>query len=62
MAVDFIDINISKVEEISRIKNEPEWMTEFRVKSFEKFLELSNPNFGPELKIDFSTINYCKSL
>jgi len=60
MAVDIVDINKSKVEEISKIKNEPKWMTDFRVKSFGKFLELSNPGFGPELKIDFSEINYYK--
>lgn len=60
MAVDIIDINVSKVEEISKIKGEPEWMKEFRIKSYEKFSELSNPNFGPEIKIDFSTINYYK--
>ena len=60
MAIDIIDINISKVEEISKIKKEPKWMTEFRIKSFKKFSELSNPCFGPELKIDFSSINYYK--
>ena len=60
MAIDMVDINISKVEEISKIKNEPKWMTEFRIKSFQKFLELPNPYFGPELKIDFSIINYYK--
>ena len=62
MAVNMVDIDISKVKEISKIKNEPKWMTDFRVKSFKKFLELSNPNFGPELKIDFSIINYYKRI
>lgn len=62
MAVDMVDIDISKVEQISKIKNEPKWMTEFRIKSFKKFLELPNPNFGPELKIDFSIINYYKRI
>ena len=49
-----------KIREISKIKNEPEWMLEFRLNSFEKFKELSNPTFGPELKIDFDSINYYK--
>lgn len=62
MPVDMVDIDISKVEQISRIKNEPKWMTEFRVKSFKKFLERPNPSFGPELKIDFSIINYYKRI
>ena len=29
---------------ISKIKNEPEWMKEFRLKSFETFLKMKNPN------------------
>jgi len=62
MAVDIIDINVSKVEEISKIKKEPKWMTEFRINAFKKFSELSNPCFGPELKIDFTTINYYKKV
>ena len=49
-----------KVIEISSIKNEPKWMLDFRLKSLKKFNELSNPNFGPELKIDFDEINYYK--
>ena len=50
----------NKIREISKIKNEPEWMLDFRLKSFNKFEELSNPIFGPELKIDFDIINYYK--
>lgn len=53
-------LDIEKIREISKIKNEPEWMLDFRLKSFEKFKELSNPIFGPELKIDFDIINYYK--
>ena len=44
-------ISKSKVIEISKLKNEPKWMRDFRIKSYEKFLELPNPIFGPELKI-----------
>ena len=46
-------INKTKVIEISKIKNEPKWMRDFRVKSYECFEELCNPSFGPELKINF---------
>ena len=35
-------------------------MLDFRIKSFNKFEELSNPIFGPELRIDFDSINYFK--
>ncbi|MEG0826410.1 MAG: Fe-S cluster assembly protein SufB [Bacilli bacterium] len=54
------NIDIDKVTEISSLKKEPKWMLEFRLKSLQSFLNLSNPNFGPELKIDFSKINYYK--
>ncbi len=37
------------VEFISKAKNEPEWMREFRLKSYDAFLNLNNPNWGPDL-------------
>ena len=51
---------VDKVKEISKIKGEPKWMQDFRIKSFEKFKELSNPSFGPELKLNFDDITYYK--
>ena len=48
------------VKEISNIKNEPEWMKEFRIKAFECFDKMDNPKWGPELNIDFDTITYYK--
>ena len=53
-------LTLDKVKEISNLKNEPDWMLDFRIKSFNKFEELSNPIFGPELRIDFDSINYFK--
>lgn len=51
-----------KVRQISKIKNEPEWMTEFRVESYHKFMELKNPKWGPDLsEIDFQDITYYKT-
>ena len=51
-----------KVREISKIKNEPSWMTDFRVMSYKKFQELDNPSFGPKIDIDFNIINYYKRM
>lgn len=62
MAINVVDIDISKVEQISKIKNEPEWMTKFRINAYKKFIELKNPIFGPEIKLDFSIINYYKKM
>ena len=46
---------------LSKKKNEPAWMLDFRLASFKKFKELDNPTFGPELNIDFDEILYYKS-
>ena len=54
LSKDFI-INMSKK------KNEPEWMLNFRLKSYDAFLSLDNPNFGPDIDIDFDSICYYKS-
>jgi Fe-S cluster assembly protein SufB len=52
----------SYIKKISKLKNEPSWMTDFRIKSFNKFLELDNPDFGPKLDINFDEINYYKKV
>ncbi|MBU1094602.1 MAG: Fe-S cluster assembly protein SufB [Firmicutes bacterium] len=52
-------INEDIVRMISNYKKEPEWMLEFRLKSYKKFLELKNPKWGPDLTfIDFDQFTY----
>ncbi len=52
-----IDADI--VKEISLIKNEPEWMTQFRLKSYDMFVQKKMPNWGPELsEIKFEDYTY----
>ena len=47
------------VREISRIKEEPEWMTEFRVNAFHTFEKLPMPKWGPDLsEINFNDYVY----
>ena len=53
-------LNKTRVKEISKLKGEPKWMLDFRLKAYDKFMELSNPIFGPELKINFDDITYYK--
>lgn len=57
-----LGINKTKIKEISKAKKEPKFMLEFRLKSYEEFVQKSNPNFGPELKIDFDKVNYYKKV
>ncbi|MBE6148086.1 MAG: Fe-S cluster assembly protein SufB [Firmicutes bacterium] len=54
------ELNEEFVKMLSKRKNEPKWMTEFRVLAYHKFCELENPSFGPTLKIDFNQIKYYK--
>ena len=56
------ELNEQFIIDLSKKKNEPEWMLEFRLKSYAKFKELEQPNFGPELDIDFGNITYYKSV
>ncbi len=48
------------IKEISSIKNEPDWMYEFRLKSFEYFDSCKNPEWGPNIDVDFDSITYYK--
>ena len=48
------------VKNLSLKKNEPEWMRDFRLKSFEEFLRQENPSFGPALNFSFDDILYYK--
>ena len=46
---------------LSNKKQEDQDMLNFRLASYEKFLELENPDFGPKIELDFAKINYYKS-
>ena len=47
------------VEEISKMKNEPKWMLDFRLQSLEIFWKKAMPGWGADLStIDFDNIYY----
>jgi Fe-S cluster assembly protein SufB len=47
------------VEEISKIKNEPQWMLDFRLRSYDIFMNKPMPVWGGDLsKINFQNIYY----
>jgi len=47
------------VESISRMKNEPQWMLEFRLKALDHFYKRPMPQWGADLNdIDFDDITY----
>ena len=52
-------LNEDVIRTISKLKNEPDWMLEFRLKSYEAFKKLENPSWGPDLSgIDFDDYTY----
>jgi len=54
-----IGLNEDIVREISRLKSEPEWMLEYRLKSLKTFESMPLPKFGPDLTfLDFPSYTY----
>lgn len=52
-------LNEGVIRAISAHKKEPQWMLDFRLKSYQKFLELKNPKWGPDLSfINFDEFTY----
>jgi Fe-S cluster assembly protein SufB len=50
-------LNEDVVRAISAKKNEPEWMTEWRLKAYRKWLEMAEPNWS---KVEYPAIDYQK--
>ena len=47
------------VEEISKMKKEPEWMLRIRLKGYEEFVRRPMPTWGPDLSgLDFDALTY----
>ena len=52
-------LNEDVIRFISKAKNEPEWMLEFRLKAYQNFLSIDNPKWGPDLSgINFNDYTY----
>lgn len=62
MDIELKGINVDIVKQISSIKNEPSWMTKFRVDSYNEFVKFDNPNFGPTLDLNYDDITYYKKV
>ena len=54
-----IGLNEDIVRQISKRKNEPEWMLQYRLDAYEYFKKLPLPDFGPDLSsLDYDTFTY----
>lgn len=56
-------LSLDVVKAISKYKNEPDWMLDFRIKAYDAFVSMPMPKFGPSLEfLDFNDyIYYIKS-
>ncbi len=55
-------ISIDVIEKISKSKNEPNWMLDFRKEAYLEFESFENPYFGPTLNIDYDNITFYKKI
>ncbi len=55
-------LNLDNIKKISKYKNEDEYFLNYRVKAYQEFLKLKDPDFGPKYKIDYDKIIYFKSV
>ena len=59
--MEIIGINEEKIRQISAYKQEEDWVTKYRIDSYNKFMGLPMPDFGPKFNIDFDNIIYYKN-
>ena len=48
-------LNEDIVRQISSIKNEPEWLLQYRLKAFRRWLQMSEPNWS---ELDYNPVDY----
>jgi Fe-S cluster assembly protein SufB len=51
-------LNAEVITELSRMKGEPQWMLDFRLKALEIFKKKPMPTWGGEINLDFDEITY----
>lgn len=56
-----VDIHAEIVNRISDLKNEPDWMRQFRLKALAEFEARPMLNRGGAMNIDFEDISYCRT-
>lgn len=59
--LEIIGLDIDKIKKISEIKEEDDWVLDYRLKSYDLFRKLEEPTFGPKAEIDFEKVIYYKT-
>ena len=55
-------LNLDNIKKISALKKEEKYFLDYRVKSYEIFKNLNDPDFGPKYTIDYDKIIYYKTI
>ena len=59
--MEIVGLSEEKVKKISEIKNESDWVLDYRLKGYKSFVEQSLPLFGPEINLNFDDVIYYKN-
>ena len=59
--MEIVGLSEEKVKKISEIKNESDWVLDYRLKEYKSFVEQSLPLFGPEINLNFDDVIYYKN-
>ena len=59
--MEIIGLNEENIKKISNKKGENDWILDYRLKSYENFINIDMPKFGPKIELDFEKIVYYKS-
>ena len=62
ISLELVGLNLDTIEKISKIKNESDYFQEYRKESYNNFLELKEPNYGPKCNIDYDKVIFYKSI
>ena len=59
--MEIVGLSEEKVRKISEIKNEDDWVLDYRLKGYKSFVEQGMPLFGPEINLNFDDVIYYKN-
>lgn len=59
--MEIVGLSEEKVKKISEIKNENDWVLDYRLKGYKSFVEQKMPLFGPEINLNFDDVIYYKN-
>jgi len=54
-------LNLENIKKISKLKGEDDYFLNYRIESFNNFLNIKDPKFGPKYNIDYDKVIYYKN-